>query len=232
MSWGRTRVTPPLKPADSYGVVLGLLILTFVLSMSSGDGWMRSVTSILTLVTVVTALLTSRVQRRVLVLVIVLGICAFGFQIAAHIVDAPEDVTVLRGVGTLINAAMLAMLPVVVLIRVSSHKTVTGETILGLLSVYVGLGSVFAMFYQGIDGVTATNFFNQVKDPASGDYLYFSFVTLTTLGFGDLTPAQGFGRSLTVLEALIGQVFLVTVVARGVSLLGTTRDIEGRHRSS
>ncbi|MCZ7528955.1 MAG: potassium channel family protein [Acidimicrobiia bacterium] len=227
VSWGHTRVTPPLRPADSYGVVLGLLVLTFVLSMSTGAGWMRSITSALTLATLVTALLTSRVERRVMVLVIFLGSCAFGFQVAAHFVNVPE----LRGVGTLINAAMLAVLPLVVLGRVWRHETVTGETILGLLCVYVGLGSVFALLFIGVDGISQTSFFNQVSDPTSGDFYYFSFVTLTTLGFGDLTPAQGFGQSLTVLEALMGQVFLVTVVARGVSLLGGTTSVGGQRTS-
>ena len=52
------------------------------------------------------------------------------------------------------------------------------------------------------------------------EYLYFSFVTLTTLGFGDLSPSVGLPQALTVLEALLGQVFLVTLVARLVTLWG------------
>lgn len=227
VSWGRTRVTPLLRPADSYGVVLGLLVMTFVLSMSTGADWMRTIAAVLTLATIVTGLLTSRVERRVMILVIILGACAVGFQVAAHIADVPE----LRGVGSLINTAMLAIIPLVILGRVWRHTTVTGETILGLLCVYVGLGSVFALLFLGVDGVTQTSFFNQVSDPTTGDFYYFSFVTLTTLGFGDLTPAEGFGQSLTVLEALIGQVFLVTIVARGVSLLGGTTSVGGRSTS-
>ena len=48
--------------------------------------------------------------------------------------------------------------------------------------------------------------------------MYFSFVTLTTLGFGDLSPSVGLPQALTALEALLGQVFLVTLVARLVTL--------------
>ena len=55
------------------------------------------------------------------------------------------------------------------------------------------------------------------------DYLYFSFVTQTTVGYGDLTAAGGFGRALAVLEALIGQLYLVTVIALLVSNLGSAR---------
>ena len=53
---------------------------------------------------------------------------------------------------------------------------------------------------------------------AQSEYLYFSFVALTTLGFGDLSPAVGLPQALTVIEALLGSVFLVTLVARLVTL--------------
>jgi voltage-gated potassium channel len=55
--------------------------------------------------------------------------------------------------------------------------------------------------------------------PGGGrEFLYFSFVALTTLGFGDLSPSEGLPQALTVLEALVGQIFLVTLVARLVTL--------------
>lgn len=214
--WGDKRVTPILRPTNSYGLVLGLLVVTFILEMASDDQWARALTAVLTLATVTSALLTSRVQRRVLVIIVALGLTAFALQIAAHLTDTPE----VRGLGTLLNAAMLSMLPVVILVRVFRHPRVTGETILGLVSVYFSLGIVFALLFQGLDGIQQSQFFAQIEHPQTADFLYFSFVTLTTLGFGDLTPIQGLGRALTVLEALIGQVFLVTVVARGVSLMG------------
>ena len=59
--------------------------------------------------------------------------------------------------------------------------------------------------------------------PRSGDYSYFSFVTLTTLGYGDLVPRSDIARTLAVFEAILGQVFLVTAVARIVSLIGSER---------
>ena len=63
-------------------------------------------------------------------------------------------------------------------------------------------------------------FFSQPGPHAQSEYLYFSFVTLTTLGFGDLSPHVGLPQGLTVLEALSGQIFLVTMVARLVTLWG------------
>lgn len=61
-------------------------------------------------------------------------------------------------------------------------------------------------------------FFAQPGEHAQSEYLYFSFVALTTLGFGDLSPSVGPPQALTVLEALLGNVFLVTLVARLVTL--------------
>jgi Ion channel len=61
-------------------------------------------------------------------------------------------------------------------------------------------------------------FFAQPGPHQKSEYPYFSFVALTTLGFGDLSPSVGLPQALTVLEALAGQIFLVTLVARLVTL--------------
>jgi len=62
------------------------------------------------------------------------------------------------------------------------------------------------------------SFFAQEGPHTQSEFVYFSFVSLTTLGFGDLSPAVGLPQALTVLEALTGQIFLVTLVARLVTL--------------
>ena len=66
-------------------------------------------------------------------------------------------------------------------------------------------------------------FFAQEANPTSASYLYFAYVTLTTVGYGDLTASGNLGRALAVLDALLGQIYLVTVVALLVSRLGRTR---------
>ena len=66
-------------------------------------------------------------------------------------------------------------------------------------------------------------FYAQTASERSVDHLYFSFVTLTTVGYGDLTPIADLGRMIAVSEALIGQLFLVTVVALVVGNIGRTR---------
>jgi hypothetical protein len=119
----------------------------------------------------------------------------------------------------LLPAALLvtATLPVT-LSRVLHHERVTTETVLGALCAYVLLGLFFAFGYLAIDAVRDAPFFAQGGPHQESEYIYFSFVTLTTLGFGDLSPAVGLPQALTVLEALVGSVFLVTLVARLVTL--------------
>jgi hypothetical protein len=90
--------------------------------------------------------------------------------------------------------------------------------VLGALCSYVLVGLLFAFVYLAVDEFTSRPFFAQPGAHPQSEYLYFSFVALTTLGFGDLSPAVGLPQALTVLEALLGQVFLVTMVARLVTL--------------
>lgn len=122
-------------------------------------------------------------------------------------------VTYLLPVGLLVTVT----LPVTIN-RVLHHPRVTSETVLGALCAYVLIGLLFAFVYIAVNDFRDTPFFVQPGTPDQGEFLYFSFVALTTLGFGDLTPSEGLPQALTVLEALIGSVFLVTLVARLVTL--------------
>ena len=126
----------------------------------------------------------------------------------------------LVGLTYLLPVAILvtATLPIT-LQRILRQGRVTHETVLGALCTYVLLGLLFAFAYIAVDEL-AGPFFTQAGPHGQSEYLYFSFVTLTTLGFGDLSPDVGLPQALTVFEALTGQVFLVTMVARLVTLWG------------
>jgi voltage-gated potassium channel len=110
-----------------------------------------------------------------------------------------------------------ATLPVTIR-RVLEHRRVTHETVLGALCAYVLLGLLFAFVYLAVEGLGNAPFFVQPGPHQQSEYVYFSFVSLTTLGFGDLSPSVGLPQALTVLEALCGSIFLVTLVARLVTL--------------
>ena len=92
----------------------------------------------------------------------------------------------------------------------------------GAVCIYLLIGLFFAQVYALEDAVESP-FFAQEVDPSAVDYTYFSFVTLATVGYGDLTAAGDVGRITAITEALLGQLYLVTVVALVVSRIGRER---------
>jgi hypothetical protein len=84
---------------------------------------------------------------------------------------------------------------------------------MGAICIYVLLGMLWAFTFGAIGALASSPFFAQQSTATVADFLYFSFVTLTTTGYGDLTAAHGLGRAVAVLEALLGQLYLVTVVS-------------------
>jgi hypothetical protein len=83
----------------------------------------------------------------------------------------------------------------------------------GAVAIYLLLGLIFADVYMCLAQLSGVAFFAQTASPSSVAYLYFSYTTLTTVGFGDLTAGTDPGRMLAVVEALMGQLYLVTIVA-------------------
>jgi len=86
--------------------------------------------------------------------------------------------------------------------------------------VYVLLGYCFASVFNLMGLISQTPFFAGVPQATASSYLFFSFSTLTTVGYGNLVPAGNLGQTAAMMEALTGQIFLVLIVARLVSLWG------------
>lgn len=121
-------------------------------------------------------------------------------------------------------AVLYAMVFPAVVRRAFQHRRVNLNTLAAGISAYLIIGLWFTAIYRGLSAVASlggTEFFRDVASPRAADFVYFSFVTLTTLGYGDLVPISDVGRSMVIFEAVMGQVFLVTAVARIVSLLGS-----------
>ena len=123
-----------------------------------------------------------------------------------------------EGAAELWKALMLLMTAIVVIRRVLAKRTVTVQSLYGALSAYLIVGLMFAAGYAAIQQLdTGMDFFANNQPANTQTLQYFSFTTLTTLGYGDFTAANSGGRSIAVLEAIAGQVFLATLVARLVS---------------
>jgi hypothetical protein len=111
--------------------------------------------------------------------------------------------------------------------RLLTHLDVSGETLMGALCMYLLLGLLFTGLYGLIEGIQGSAFFVQANRDSWLDRTYFSFVTMTTVGYGDLTASSDVGRIVAITEALAGQLYLVSVVAVVVGNLGRRREPPG-----
>ena len=130
-----------------------------------------------------------------------------------------------------LNGALIASLPAIILVRFRRVLYVNVQTVLGAICIYVVIGILFASVDSGLGHLSDQPFFAGIAAATSSQYVYFSFITLSTVGYGDLTPALPAARALAVTEALIGQLYLVTVLALLVSNFGQVRQPRGRGSS-
>jgi hypothetical protein len=131
-----------------------------------------------------------------------------------------------QGEAQLMNAAVAAIAPPAVALGVlrelrSSDRIGLGP-VTGVITLYMLLGMMWAFIYGAIDAFGG-QFFAQDVPATVSRCLYFSFVTLATVGYGDYTARSDLGHTLSIFEALVGQIYLVTVVSLIVGNLGRTR---------
>jgi hypothetical protein len=208
-----------LRSSHSYASVLALIIGTFVFTAAAPDTrWAQGVLIILECVVLITALWTSGLGEDFLPGVVVAGISA---ALAVGLFFTGGDVLV--GTGWIVQVVLAVGTAAVIALGVIDQNTINAQSIQGAVGIYWLLGLLFTFAYGAAAVLGSGHFFAQGTDGTTAIRLYFSYVTLATLGYGDYTPATSFGHILAVLEALLGQIYLVTVVAVLVSRLGRTR---------
>src|SRR6478672_5481830 len=196
-----------------YGLLLLVLIGTYLFSAFSGAHLTTEIQIGLFALVLLLAMRSSPLPGRWPLVIIALTVTGSAAALAAALTGTPAG----EGAAELWKALILLLTTVVVVRRVLAKPTVTIQSIYGALSAYLIIGLMFAACYAAIQRLDTQDFFAS-NEPANTQTLqYFSFTTLTTLGYGDFTAARSGGRSLAVMEALTGQVFLATLVARLVS---------------
>jgi Ion channel len=132
-----------------------------------------------------------------------------------------------EGAALAMNAALVAIGPPAIAVGVvrdlRTSQQVRVQTVMGVLAFYMLLGMLFAFTYGAIDRFGGDPFFAGGQEATVSNCLYFSFTTLTTVGYGDFAARSDLGHTLAVFEALLGQIYLVTVVSLIVSNLRPAR---------
>ncbi|HEX2708456.1 MAG TPA: ion channel [Solirubrobacterales bacterium] len=200
---------------DAFGLVLTLVLATYVLaSLLSNRNWSAVVLTLATSATSIVSLTSSHARPRFVRLAIWLS----ALTIALAAIAAATGDRIFLNLATVIQIVLLAFAMGAVLHRVVTTGEVGSRTILGALSVYAVLGILFTFLYGMVERIQGGAFFEGVPHPAGSDFLFFSYTTLTTTGYGNLVPGGQPGRMIAGLEMMIGQIFLVTLVAGLVSL--------------
>jgi hypothetical protein len=209
-----------LARLDTYIAVVILLVASFIFTMSAPDEpWANMVSVVLQGATLLLATRVSRVRPRV-------QHALEGFVVVSFVIAFADAVGWSHkpsGASALVSGLLGLLGPVAIWIGIRRHKTIDVELIAGLVCIYLMLGLMFAFGFRVVAALSSGQFFATVTNPTPADFTYFSFVTQTTVGYGDLTSVNDVGRSMAVLEALMGQLYLVTVVALAVSNIGSTR---------
>jgi len=205
-----------------FGLLLIVLTGSYLLSAFATGRWIDALRVILFAAAALLALRSSLLSPRTSRLILTAVLAGSAIMLAVSL-------TTETGAGIASIWAGLVLLFTVVLIvhRVLSIATVTIQHIYGALSAYLIIGLMFAAFFAALNSLGGGHFFADGQPATTQTFQYFSFTTLTTLGYGDFTAAASSGRSVAVLEALTGQIFLVTLVARlvaGFRVPGERRD--------
>ena len=203
------------RVTNAFGLVLLLLLATYVLGcLTPFKNWTGALFTLVATMAAVVGLAGAEARHRVVRGAAVLSLAA----VALAILSAAVDDVHLLGASSFVVAFLLLLAAGAILRAVVNEPEVGFRTILGAISVYLILGLLFTFLYAALDRVQSGAFFGADVTVKTGDILFFSFTTLTTTGYGDLVPAAQPGKMFAGLEMLMGQIFLVTLVAGLVSL--------------
>jgi len=214
---------PAFRRLDTarYLAILILILFAIGFQVAAPDSdWARLVIVLLESGTLYLALTVGRIHGmgdRVLLALIAVAVAVSIIALAGFATLGEFD-------ARLINLLLIAFAPIAIGIGVlddmRTRSRVTVRTVIGVLSVYLLIGLIFTFVFGIIGSQASTPFFKYGLEGNSSNYLYFSYSTLTTVGYGDLVAGLQIGRSFAIIEALVGQMYLVSIVALIVGSLG------------
>jgi hypothetical protein len=207
-----------------YGWLLASLVASVAVQGAvAPSSAQRVVVSVLLGANLVLAVRVAHVRRRYMHLAVAIACIGVALNLVRAVAGVLGEGEV-RAMNALVVVFGPPMIAVGVVRSLRASRGVKLEAVAGVLSLYMMLGLLFAFIYGAIDELGSEPFFAESASGTVANCVYFSFVTLATVGYGDLTAASDLGHTLSIFEALIGQIYLVTVVSLIVSNLGRRDD--------
>lgn len=206
-----------LRGAHRYGYVLLLVLASFFVLAAGGNApWVKVVAAVLQACTLLVLFLTAGVRPHLR------HAAATGFVVSVLVVVlslfGSDNLT--RLTTSLVSAVLVLVIAWTLVRAIGVQPEINIRTVYAAVTVYILIGLCFAYVYAAIDILGSEPFFADGRTGTTSHYLYFSYVTQTTVGYGDFVANTDLGRTLAIVEALLGQLYLVTVVALIVGNLG------------
>jgi len=208
------RLVEAFSSPDSYGLVLLLILVTYALSAAITAAWAMSLVLLVQIATVWVTLRASRARRLARVIANAILVIA---GLAALVNLFIHQETTGTGLLAALSGLLYLVAPVSIVRHLALRRAVDLQTVLGAIAAYLLVGMFFAFLYRALGALQPGLFFGSQGEGTFPQDLFFSFTTLTTTGYGNLVPAGNPGQSFAVLEMLVGQLFLVTAVAKVIS---------------
>ncbi|MCP4306619.1 MAG: two pore domain potassium channel family protein [bacterium] len=208
------------RATEQYGrVFLMLVVVLFFVMFIEESRWARVLVGLgVILVVLLTLKATGVTPRTMCNTWFVVGALAV-LVVSGGYTDAAE---VIATIGFAIAAALVVSV-LMLLRRVFEKDRIRIAEVVAALAAYIQIGLAFGFVFSATAALSEGDFFNNGVAGQASDFFYFSVVTMTTLGYGDLSPATDIGRSLVIVETLLGQIFLIVLVAYLVGMLGSSR---------
>ncbi|QYY36177.1 potassium channel family protein [Ruficoccus sp. ZRK36] len=208
-------------PMGKFAVLLSVLLITMVTYPFIDDyAWLSTLIAVIGLFTILAALWAVSDSKVAFVLTALLAVPAFGMNVLNSLAETDRyayfAVPMAFAFYTLVNIKILR--------SVVTAKEVNWDILCGAISVYLLLGMNWTLIYTFIDMFDANAFsIHSSLAPEESvignrDYFFFSFVTLTTLGYGDIVPLTVPARVFAVLEAITGQLYIAVIIGKIISV--------------
>jgi hypothetical protein len=198
-----------LRASHSYRWVLLMIVVVFAFMATAPDTeWARSVIVFSQSATLVIALWTSGLTKYAKASLSIVGVAS---ALAVLLVLRPGNT--LTGIVGIFELVLTLGIAAIVAFGIVDQGEINEQSVTGAICVYLLLGLMFTFFYGAVATLDSAPFFTSGTDGTVAIRLYFSYVTLSTVGYGDYAAASNFGHLLAIIEALSGQLYLVTVVA-------------------